>query len=241
VKLGLFSDIHGNHAALVRVIEFLRDRGATSFVCAGDIVGYGPEPAACVELVRGLRGTVVAGNHDWGVVGRLPATAFNEAARAALEWTRGRLSEDALAFLDSLALVEDSAPLHLVHSAPSAPEQWEYVFSVREAEEEMDSFAQPICVVGHSHYTFAAERRHGETRLLSPAGFVVRPDARYLVNVGSVGQPRDGDPRSACALYDTETYEFSFFRLEYDLPSVQAQIRAAGLPSFLADRLALGR
>lgn len=241
MKLGILSDIHANHDALAGVVELLRGRGATGFLCAGDIIGYGPDPVACIELVRGLRATVVAGNHDWGAVGRYPATSFNEFARAALAWTAEQLGEGEAAFLDSLPLVEEADPCHLVHGAPSAPDAWDYVFSAREAAEEMDSFNLPLCIVGHSHYPFAAERRDGVTRLLPLTGFAVRPDGRYLVNVGSVGQPRDGDPRACCALFDTATREFSFFRVAYDVPAVQARMRRAGLPGFLAERLAGGR
>ncbi|MFO7675755.1 MAG: metallophosphoesterase family protein [bacterium] len=241
MKLGIFSDVHANLEALSRVVETLRDRGATQFFCAGDIVGYGPDPAACIDVVRGLRATVVAGNHDWGAVGRHPAGAFNERARAALAWTIRQLGEAELACLDSLALVEKADPVHLVHASPAAPAGWEYIVSAGECEEAIDSFALPLCIIGHSHHPFAVERRDGATRVLPVEGFTVRPGGRYLVNVGSVGQPRDGDPRACCALYDTARREFSLFRVAYDIPAVQARIRQAGLPAFLADRLAIGR
>jgi diadenosine tetraphosphatase ApaH/serine/threonine PP2A family protein phosphatase len=241
MRLGIVSDIHGNCVALRRVLEFLRGRDVTSYLCLGDIVGYGPEPECCVDEIRALRGPVVAGNHDYGVLGRIPLSAFNAAAGAAIIWTRSRLDENAISYLESLPLTEHCDPLYLVHASPSAPDQWEYVFSAREAEDEMRSFPGSICVVGHSHYPFAVEQRNGVTKLVHPESFVVRPDSRYLINAGSVGQPRDGNPRACCVIYDTDTRKFTFHRVEYDIRSVQRKVRKAGLPGFLADRLANGR
>ena len=241
MKLGIFSDVHANYQALSQVVELLREQGATQFLCAGDIVGYGPDPAACIELVRSLRAVVVAGNHDRGATGRQPADAFNDRARTALAWTIEQLGEGELAYLELLALVEQFDPVHLVHASPAAPENWEYIFTHREAEEEMDAFNLTLCVIGHSHLPFAAERRNGEVRLVGPERFTVRPECRYVVNVGSVGQPRDGDPRACCALYDTESRAFRLHRVEYDIASVQARMKRVGLPRYLAERLARGR
>ncbi|HDR00061.1 MAG TPA: metallophosphatase family protein, partial [candidate division WOR-3 bacterium] len=144
MKLGIFSDVHANYPALDRVVALLREEGATQFFCAGDIVGYGPDPVACIELVRSLRAVVVAGNHDRGATGRQPADSFSTLARTALAWTIGRLGEEELTYLDLLALVEHSDPIHLVHASPSAPENWEYICTPRETEEEMDAFNLPL-------------------------------------------------------------------------------------------------
>ena len=241
MRLGIVSDIHGNCSALRRVLEFLRGMDVTSYLCLGDIVGYGPEPECCIDEIRALRGPVVAGNHDYGVLGRIPLGAFNAAAGAAIVWTRSRLDESAIGYLESLPLTEQCDPLYMVHASPSAPGQWEYIFSAREAEDEMKSFPGSICVVGHSHYPFAVEQRNGVTKLVHHESFLVRSDSRYLVNAGSVGQPRDGDPRACCVIYDTDMRKFTFHRVEYDIRSVQRDIRKAGLPDSLADRLAAGR
>jgi diadenosine tetraphosphatase ApaH/serine/threonine PP2A family protein phosphatase len=242
MKVGIFSDVHGNLEALSAVLGLLKGKGAGSFVCCGDIVGYGPDPHACVRRVAALRGPVVAGNHDYGVLGRVALASFNAAARAALAWTAKQLTEDDDAYLDSLPLTQQLGSLYLVHSSPSAPEHWDYIFAVREAEEEMGYFSSIGCVIGHSHYPFVVERRSGEpARLLSGNSIKLRPDAKYLINVGSVGQPRDGDPRACCVLFDTETRVISFSRVEYEIPVVQAKILRAGLPEFLASRLSLGR
>jgi diadenosine tetraphosphatase ApaH/serine/threonine PP2A family protein phosphatase len=242
VKLGIFSDVHGNLEALETVLGFLEKEGVGTYLCCGDLVGYGADPSPCIERMAQLRGPVVAGNHDWGAIGRVPASDFNASARTSLAWTIEQLSENDLSYLNSLALTEEFDPFYLVHSSPSAPRQWEYVFMLRDAEAEMKYFSSNVCLVGHSHYPFVVEKKgHGPARLLRNGKFEVHPDVKYLVNVGSVGQPRDGDPRACCATYDTRTRLMSTHRLEYDIAKAQDKIRGAGLPEFLAERLAAGR
>ncbi len=242
MRVGIFSDIHSNLEALDAVLQFLHSQGADCFACCGDIVGYGPDPRACIEKIRALRGPVVAGNHDWGVLGQTPVHQFNLAARAAIEWTKGQLDESDVSYLESLSLTERFEPLYLVHASPSAPEQWEYIFVVSEAEAEMDYFSTRVCIVGHSHYPFVVERRNdGRAKLVRRQRFEIRSGAKYVVNVGSVGQPRDGDPRACCVLFDDDTKLMSFHRVEYDVKAVQEKILRAGLPEFLATRLSSGR
>ena len=242
MKLGIISDIHGNLEALEAVVGVLRDKGATRFACCGDVVGYGPDPNRCAEIVHGLGCVCVAGNHDYGVAGRIPLTGFNSAAIRAALWTRPLLTASNRLYLESLSLTAEEGSLFFVHSSPSAPEAWEYVLSVREAGREMERFAGGLCVVGHSHQPFAAERLPGRpARLVREDAFHVLPDARYFINAGSVGQPRDGDPRACCMLYDGETQSMTYLRVSYDIPAVQAKIRAAGLPEYLASRLESGR
>ncbi len=242
MKLGIFSDVHGNAEALDVVLDFLRGQGATSFVCCGDLVGYGPDPVRCVRTVAELRGLVVAGNHDYGVLERIPAEEFNQLAVRALAWTKKQLGEEELTYLDSLPLTEESEPFYIVHSSPSAPGQWEYVFMLHDAQEEMKFFSANVCLLGHSHYPFVVEQRGDESaRLVKQSSFRVRPDVKYLINAGSVGQPRDGDPRACALLFDTRSRMMSVHRLEYDIKAVQEKMLRAGLPEFLAERLATGR
>ena len=242
MKLGIFSDVHGNLEAFEAVLGFLREQGVAEFACCGDIVGYGPDPRACIERMKSLGAAVVAGNHDCGVVGRVDPADFNAAARNALEWTSGQLTEDDLAYLGSLPFTRQFGSFFLVHASPSAPERWGYVLAVREAEEEMEYFPSVGCVIGHSHYPFVVERRPGEpARLLDDSCFVMRSDSKYVINAGSVGQPRDGDPRACCLIQDTETGAVAFHRVDYSISKVQAKMTRAGLPGFLIDRLSLGR
>lgn len=241
MKFGIVSDIHGNLAALQAVLSRLRAQGATRFICLGDIVGYGPDPNACVEAVRELRGHVVAGNHDFGVVGRASTDGFNSAAQSALDWTRKQLTCDNRLYLEGLPLTDSCDVLRLVHASPSAPDQWEYLFTVREAEDEIDSFSEAVCLVGHTHYPFAVECPRGSgCRLVRHESFELKPDTKYVINAGSVGQPRDGNPRACCLFFDSRAGTMTFLRVEYDVAATQQRIIDAGLPEFFASRLATG-
>ena len=242
MKFGILSDIHANLEALDAVIGVLRDKGATRFACCGDIVGYGPDPNLCVETVRRLHCTCVAGNHDYGAVGMAPIDGFNSVATQSLLWTRGRLTESNRLCLEKLPPTVEEGPLFIVHSSPSAPDAWEYVLTAHEAGREMERFAGGVCVVGHSHQPLAVERLAGKrARQLRDDCFDIRPDAKYFINAGSVGQPRDGDPRACCVLYDDDKQVMMYLRVPYDIPAVQAKIRADGLPEYLASRLESGR
>jgi diadenosine tetraphosphatase ApaH/serine/threonine PP2A family protein phosphatase len=242
VKYGIFSDIHGNLEALEAVLLLLRREGATRFICLGDLVGYGADPNACVEAVRQLKARVVAGNHDLGAIQRVAISRFNSAAQQALFWTREQLTRNNRLYLENLPLTDTLEPLHLVHASPSAPDRWEYIFTVREAEDEIGSFTESACLVGHSHYPFAVECPNGSPcRLIRPDAVRLDPAAKYVINAGSVGQPRDGDPRACCLLYDVGAATLTYHRVTYDVGTAQQKIRAAGLPEYLASRLGSGR
>jgi len=242
VRIGVISDIHGNLEALEAVVAVLRDKGATQFVCCGDIVGYGSDPNLCVEAIRRMRCTCVAGNHDYGAIGKVPIDGFNSVAAQALLWTRGRLTESNRLFLEKLPLTAEEGPLFVVHSSPSAPAAWEYVLNLRAADREMEHYAGGVCMVGHSHQPFAAERQPGRpARIVRGDTFKVLAKARYFINAGSVGQPRDCDPRACCLMYDEAVQEVTYLRVAYDIAAVQAKIRAAGLAEYLASRLESGR
>jgi len=242
VKLGVISDIHANLEALEAVLCALREKGATRFACCGDIVGYGPDPNRCVQIIRGLSCDSVAGNHDYGVTGKIPLTGFNSTANRAALWTQPVLTESNRSYIENLPLTVQAGSLFIVHSSPSAPDAWEYVLTVREAASEMEHYRAGICLVGHSHQPFCAERRPGRpARLVREDSFHILPDAKYFINAGSVGQPRDGDPRACCMLYDDDEQVMMYLRVPYDIPAVQARIRAAGLPEYLASRLESGR
>lgn len=241
MKFGIVSDIHANFAALQAALLRLRALGATRFVCLGDIVGYGPDPDACVEAIRELRGNVVAGNHDCGVMARTSTARFSSVALTALDWTAKQLTRDNRLYLGGLPLTDTCDILRLVHSSPSAPDQWEYIFSLREAEDEIDSFGEQVCLVGHTHYPFVVECPEGsDCRLMRQESFELKPGSRYVINAGSVGQPRDGNPRACCLLFDSHERKMTFLRVEYDVALTQQRIRDAGLPEFLATRLGTG-
>lgn len=242
MKFGVLSDIHGNLEALQAALAALRAAGAESFLCCGDIVGYGPDPGACLAEVRRLGCPVVAGNHDWGVAGLVPPGLFNAAARAAAAWTGTVLDQADRDWLGSLKLAVQVGPVRLVHASLSAPGDWEYVLTTGYAASELAGFDGRVCFAGHTHRPMAVgwQQKKPAIRPGQPE-FRLEPGVRYFVNAGSVGQPRDGDPRACCLLFDDEAAVVKFLRVEYDVRTVQQKIRGAGLPGTLADRLADGR
>ena len=246
MRIGILGDIHSNLEALTVASDRLRDERIDHWVQVGDIVGYGADPIACIELVRELGCTVCLGNHDAAVVGYMPTDYFNQYARAAIEWTRNALRQQDLDYLRGLPLKVEHSNYTVVHGSLHLPAQFGYVFSPVEAAESLAEQRTKVAFVGHSHVPAAYMQREGgsvhdldvvfESEFeASIAGYV-----RVLLNVGSVGQPRDEDARAAFAIYDTDTGVVRVARAEYDIPAAQAKIRAAGLPSVLADRLALG-
>lgn len=225
------------------VLATAREAGAEAVWSLGDVVGYGADPGRCVELVAEHAQVALAGNHDLAVTGVLDVTDFSGPAAAAAIWTAGVLSPEQLAVLE--AAVPDGAAegFGLYHASPRDP-VWEYVLSVRVADLCLDAQAERIALVGHSHVALSFGRpelgpTEGSTR---GAGDVIDlSDGHWLLNPGSVGQPRDGDPRAAWMLLDTEAQLARWERTEYDVAGAQAAIRAAGLPGNLADRLEYGQ
>jgi diadenosine tetraphosphatase ApaH/serine/threonine PP2A family protein phosphatase len=242
VKVGIFSDVHANLEALQAVVAFLEKAGCSRLICCGDIVGYGPDPSACLETVRRIRARVVCGNHDAAAVGRKGTADFSPTAAEAIAWTRDALRESDAIYLQNLPLADRFDPFFIVHGSPGDPGQFEYVQTLRDAEDALEDCTDSICLVGHTHHPLAVEQSNGSpARLVKTQRFALRDGARYLINVGSVGQPRDGDPRACCAVYDSTAGEVEFHRLPYNVEAVQAKIRDAGLPEFLATRLGSGR
>ena len=240
MKIAVLSDIHSNSEALTAVLEDAVKQGARAYWGLGDIVGYGAEPDFVVEAMRKLGAPTVAGNHDWAATGRVSVRYFNRAAATAAEWTAKAMKPENLAWLDALPLVLERDGTLLVHATPSRPEAWHYCMSVEDARVEMNAYDHSLCLIGHSHFPGAFER-DGETLRYTRAGEMrLREGRRYLVNVGSIGQPRDGDPRAAYMLFEDEEGWLRHVRVAYDVASAQKKILAAGLPRFLADRLAAG-
>jgi len=245
MKIGILGDIHGNLDALTAVVEVLRRENVDVWVQVGDIVGYGPEPSACIDLVRELGCVTCLGNHDAAVLGRLDTSYFNNFARAAIHWTAPQLRPSDYEFLNALPYVEEREEFTVVHGTMHMPEQFGYVVSVVEALESFAHQRTRLCFVGHSHVPAIYLRREESPRDIhvvphSEAETSYRDFEHVLMNVGSVGQPRDEDPRAAYGLVDTDLEIASIRRVAYDIESVQRKIRQAGLPDVLANRLALG-
>jgi len=242
-RICVFGDVHGNLPALEAVLS--EAGGCDGFWCVGDTVGYGPFPNECARRIEELGATGVAGNHDLGSLGKISLFDFNVHARAACEWTGRNLEERAHEYLESQPLRQTPAPGFLiVHGSPMDP-VWEYIMSSEEAAMNFVGSSETVCFHGHSHapavFLFTLD---GKVDLIIPEdGTEVELEAgfRYLVNVGSVGQPRDGDPRACYVIYQRDQGAISYHRVLYPVVEVQEKMAEVGLPSFLIKRLAFGR
>jgi predicted phosphodiesterase len=243
VIIAVLSDIHSNLVALEAVLASIGTVDAVWHI--GDVVGYGPEPDAAVERLRGIGATGVRGNHDDAVLSGSGITDFNTVAADALAWTRAHISAPTREFLADLPLmlVPESSGFTLVHGNPAQPLTW-YTQTRQDAAECLRDVATPHCMVGHTHVPLAF--REGPGGNIRPAvttdwDTIRFDEGRCVLNPGSVGQPRDGDPRAAYLLLDTGAGRATWRRVEYDIPATQTAILAAGLPRYLATRLAIGR
>jgi diadenosine tetraphosphatase ApaH/serine/threonine PP2A family protein phosphatase len=243
VRVAVISDIHGNRHAFEAVLEDARDAGAEAFWCLGDLVGYGADPDACVEMARDHVAVCLAGNHDLAVTGVLGIQEFSHGAAVSARWTREVIQPANLAYLEALKPKGAEGPWGLYHASPRDP-VWEYVLSELVAGACLDASEQRVNFIGHSHVALAFVRDdEGQLTgaLREPGRTADLVDRSWLLNPGSVGQPRDGDPRAAWLLLDTEALRAEWRRREYDIAGAQAAIRAAGLPDSLADRLGYGQ
>jgi diadenosine tetraphosphatase ApaH/serine/threonine PP2A family protein phosphatase len=236
----IVSDIHGNLEALEAVLADIARHEPASIQCLGDFVGYGASPNECIERLRPLIEHAVAGNHDLAACGRLKLSYFNSNAAVAAQWTETTLAPENRAFLQGLEFSIQWRGVLLVHASPAQPREWHYVLSPAEAMEEMRAYEESLCLIGHSHYPGTFDRQGERVRYTRTPEVRLEKGHRYLVNVGSVGQPRDGDPRAAYLLYDELDRVLRHVRVEYDIAGAMRRIQEAGLPRFLAERLQWG-
>jgi predicted phosphodiesterase len=251
VLYGVFSDVHSNLEALTVVLEFFREADAESFICCGDLVGYGGDPNECLDLIRALPNlSIISGNHDLATIGRLELDWFNQYARAAVLWTQMKLTPENRAYLESLTARLDTKEFTLAHGTPRNPPE-EYLLSPGQFRENAPLVRRWPLFVGHSHMPLLFRFAEGSTEKVETHFLEDREEflprtvdggfGPVALNAGSVGQPRDQDRRASCALYDSTRGTFRVFRLPYDVPGAQAKIRAAGLPEYLALRLDYGQ
>jgi predicted phosphodiesterase len=239
-RYAVISDVHANAEALRAVLRDIKKRQIQDIFFLGDAVGYGPDPNESVRLLKSECKTLIAGNHDWGVLGLTETGSFNEYARMALAWTRGVLTVDNSEILRTAPLKAEMVKMGitLVHATPCEPENWRYLLTLADAEISFKYMHTDICFIGHSHRPFIME--------MSPSGRVKsnkrempkKEGCRYIVNAGSVGQPRDGDPRACYAIADEDRIEL--VRVAYDIQAIQKKMSDAGLPQILIDRLSHG-
>ncbi len=241
MKYAIISDIHGNLEALQAVLAEARRLEISDYICLGDIVGYGADPVAALELVRELNPRIVLGNHDAVTCDRADITSLQSNARRSALWTKEQLSRAERDYLASLPLtlpIDDD--FMLVHSSLHSPEVWKYIFSSYEADLSFLELLSWIAFFGHTHRPVIYRQRGVKLETLVFDELVLEGEARYLINPGSVGQPRDGDPRAAFGVFDTEERTVRLVRVKYPVEKVQEKILAAGLPPALASRLTRG-
>ena len=237
----ILGDIHANLDALEVVLADCREQGVTDYLCTGDVVGYNAQPHECLEIVRGLGCPIVMGNHDYYVSSRQDLDDFNPVAAAGIEWTRKQLSVEEMYFLRALPFVTTKTGITLVHATMDGPEDFGYVFDHLQAEAHFSHQVTPLCFHGHTHCPMIYEKQMGAVYRIDAQDFKLPIGRKYFINVGSVGQPRDGDTRAAYVLYDPKARTVRFRRLDYDIAAAQAKIREAGLPERLAQRLEVGQ
>lgn len=224
MRYGIFSDIHSNLEAFEAVLEALKKESVDKYFCVGDIVGYAANPKECIKIMQELNCPIVCGNHDWAAVDWVDHTYFNPYAKAAVEWTKSQLNDSERNYLKDLPLIYEDEEITMVHGTLEKPEEFDYIFDEFSALRTLDLSRTKVCFIGHTHF---------------PAEY--SKEAKRLINVGSVGQPRDGNPKAAYCIYDPDKNTIEIKRIEYDIKTTMNKILAAGLPNILAFRLVEGR
>jgi predicted phosphodiesterase len=242
MRLAIVSDIHGNLEALQAVLRDIEDRQVDRIVCLGDVVGYGCDPVACLDLVTERCAVTLMGNHEHAVLGQLGDQSMNEAAQASMDWTKQQLDDRHLRIIARFPMDHTIENIYLVHASPHQPDKWPYILTPPAARRGFDATSAWMTFFGHTHLpTIFALSDGDQCRSRFGHDFQPLDENRYLVNVGSVGQPRDDDPRSCYVIFDTNTVDVYYRRVPYDYKETQRKMVAADAPSLLVERLAIGR
>jgi len=243
MRYAILGDIHANLAALDAVLEIVGDSQVDQILQVGDVVGYGSSPSKCIERLREQEALVVMGNHDGACTGLVDPRTFNDAARIAVDYTKSQLTRKELKWLDALPLTLSTDHCTMSHGTLNEPERFDYIQRPEDGDPSFDVLERPVCFLGHTHRPVTLMRLHDSPHRTSytfEAQVDLGDSIAALVNVGSVGQPRDDDPRAAYAIYDSDKHVVELFRLDYDIEAEADRIVKAGLPKILADRLFLG-
>jgi len=243
MKYGILGDIHSNLSALEAAVGVLQEERVDVIISVGDVVGYGAAPADCIALLKEIDAVTVKGNHDAAAAGQIDLMYFNQFAREAVKWTQAVLEKDDLEWLGSLPLTVDFEDCSVAHGTYFKPELFDYINSPSDGDPSLDAMRRPVCFIGHTHVPRMLLRLADDPHrtAYTTEDFVdLREVNKALINVGSVGQPRDDDPRAAVALFDSNEDTVALRRIEYDIERESDRIRRAGLPAVLADRLFLG-
>jgi predicted phosphodiesterase len=242
MRYGIFSDIHSNLEALDAVMDAFKSEDIDTYLCAGDLVGYASCPNECIEKITSITNIIVAGNHDWAAINLFSIDYFNPMASEAIYWTRGALNKKSTTLLKSLKLVYKNKELTLVHGTLNNPADFNYLIDGYTARETFRLLDTNVSFVGHTHAAgIFSEDKDGRINYLNDNFSNIIPGNKYIINVGSVGQPRDSSPEACYCIYDTDKKEVRIKRVDYDIATARKKIIDAGLPKFLGDRLLLGR
>ncbi|MBD3404030.1 metallophosphoesterase [candidate division GN15 bacterium] len=242
VIFAVISDIHANLEALEAVLEDLRSQHIDTVYCLGDVVGYGCDPTRCLELVVEHCDIRLMGNHEYYALGLISNDYLSPVARQSAAWTQEHLTEEDIETISNFEMEAHLADIHLVHASPFEPESWRYILATQEAQRAFDCMQGTICFYGHSHLPMIFScSTEGEIRHQVGHDFQPSDDKRYLVNVGSVGQPRDNDPKACYALFDADARTVTYRRVAYDIEKTQQKMKAAGVPELLVERLTVGQ
>ncbi len=239
---GICSDIHSNATAFKAVLDSMRSYGVERRVCLGDLVGYGADVNECVALAKENMDICLVGNHDSVAMRWESCAGFNPYAKRAIEWTQNQLSEESLTYMRSLPYMFEERGICFVHASPMSPADWVYITDLEDALDAFDHFSGKYCFVGHTHSpVIVAMRDAAIPKVIEESVYDLENGERLLVNVGSVGQPRDRDPNACYCLFDTETEIVRLVRVPYDIEETQRRMRAADISEFLIERLEVGR
>jgi len=241
MRYGIFSDIHGNLEAMEAVFSAYKNTAIDQFICLGDIVGYGANPAECIDKLQKIDCKNIAGNHDWGVVGMFDTAFFNIYARQAIHWTQLKLDKADKEFLKNLPLTYMDRHLICVHGTLDEPRMFNYLLSLEAAALTFLHLDKNICFIGHTHIPIFFVKEKNRILVNHQHQIRIKPECQYICNVGSIGQPRDGNPQATYCIYDTEKNLVEIKRISYNITRAQNRIRRAKLPEFLATRLSQGR
>jgi len=242
MKLAFISDIHGNLEALVSVLNHIEKQKVDGIHCLGDVIGYGSDPVSCLELIHKTCDIKIMGNHEYAALGLEDTDDYNPAAQKSALWTKAQLSDREKAMIAEYEMSHNLDDILVVHASPFEPDQWHYVLTAEAALQALEYSDHKLCFHGHSHVPqIFAERDNDLPRAQAGHDFLPDEDTRYLVNVGSVGQPRDNDPRACYITFDTDEYEILFHRVDYDIETTQDKMSQANLPRMLITRLSMGR
>jgi diadenosine tetraphosphatase ApaH/serine/threonine PP2A family protein phosphatase len=241
MKFALISDVHGNLEALESVLRDIEKQGVEKIHFLGDAVGYGCNPNQCVSLIHKHCDVKLLGNHDYAVMGLEQSDNFNQVARASMDWTVKKIKKKSIQILADFEMSSTFLDYYLVHASPEDPESWTYILDINAAQDNFDKFSQSVCLIGHTHVPECYILDKDGTVAQKENKSLIRQDGyKYIVNIGSVGQPRDNDPRSCYLIVDTDTDTMYYRRVEYDIGKTQEKMKKAKLPEFLIERLATG-